>query len=61
MAQTKIADQTVSVQGRRAELMQAGLAAFLGLGLFMIVTFADSSILHNAAHDSRHGITVPCH
>ena len=33
------------------------------LGVFMLygVAFAHSDILHNAAHDTRHAITVPCH
>ncbi|MBL4758365.1 MAG: CbtB-domain containing protein [Rhizobiales bacterium] len=32
-------------------------------GTFMLygVAFAHSDILHNAAHDTRHAITVPCH
>lgn len=40
----------------------AGLVAAL-LGVFMLfgVGFAHSNILHNAAHDTRHAITVPCH
>lgn len=39
-----------------------GLIASL-LGVFMLfgVGFAHSDILHNAAHDTRHAITVPCH
>ena len=39
-----------------------GVAAAL-LGAFMLygAAFAQSGILHNAAHDTRHAITVPCH
>lgn len=35
----------------------------LGLGLFMLigVGFAGSTVLHNAAHDTRHAIGFPCH
>ncbi|MBT4890593.1 MAG: CbtB-domain containing protein [Rhodospirillales bacterium] len=61
MAHTNIAEQTVVSQGRTAQLMQAGFAAFLGLGLFTIIAFSSPAAIHNAAHDSRHGITVPCH
>ena len=33
------------------------------LGVFVVwgVGFAQSSLLHNAAHDSRHSIAFPCH
>ena len=38
------------------------LAAIL-LGAFILygVGFAGADVLHNAAHDSRHAITFPCH
>jgi cobalt transporter subunit CbtB len=44
------------------ERMITGVVALL-LGTFMIfgVAFAQPDVLHNAAHDTRHAITVPCH
>ncbi len=44
------------------ERMITGVVALL-LGMFMLfgVAFAQPDILHNAAHDTRHAITVPCH
>ena len=44
------------------ERMATGVVTLL-LGIFMLygVAFAHSDILHNAAHDTRHAITVPCH
>ncbi|MHA1164013.1 MAG: CbtB domain-containing protein [Alphaproteobacteria bacterium] len=44
------------------ERMATGVVTLL-LGVFMLygVAFAHSDILHNAAHDTRHAITVPCH
>ena len=33
------------------------MSAFLILG----VGFADSSTIHNAAHDTRHSVSFPCH
>jgi cobalt transporter subunit CbtB len=38
------------------------LAAIL-LGVFILygAGFAGADVLHNAAHDSRHSITFPCH
>ena len=40
----------------------AGLTAAL-LGTFMLigVGFAGSEVVHNAAHDTRHAFTFPCH
>ena len=44
------------------ERVITGVVALL-FGVFMLygVGFAHSSILHNAAHDTRHAISVPCH
>lgn len=44
------------------ERLTAGVVTLL-LGVFMLygVAFAHPDILHNAAHDTRHAITVPCH
>lgn len=36
-------------------------AAILGIGLLFAAGFANSEILHNAAHDSRHAASFPCH
>ncbi len=45
-----------------AERLQAGLLAVL-LGAFLLfgTGFAHSRVLHDAAHDARHGFTFPCH
>lgn len=37
------------------------VAALLGMFMLYGVAFAHSDILHNAAHDTRHAITAPCH
>lgn len=46
-------------------LQQRVSATFIAgiLGVFIIygVGFAQSSALHNAAHDGRHAHTFPCH
>lgn len=49
---------SLSVQDR----MTTG-AVMLLLGIFMLygVAFAQPDALHNAAHDTRHAVTVPCH
>ncbi|MCZ6496714.1 MAG: CbtB-domain containing protein [Alphaproteobacteria bacterium] len=42
--------------------LSAGLIAVL-LGSFLLLGtgFAHSDLLHDAAHDVRHGFTFPCH
>jgi cobalt transporter subunit CbtB len=39
----------------------AFLAAMLGIVIVFGVGFAPSDVVHNAAHDSRHSLSVPCH
>jgi len=48
--------------GGRLERLSAGLIAVL-LGSFLLLGtgFAHSNLLHDAAHDARHGFTFPCH
>jgi cobalt transporter subunit CbtB len=42
--------------------LAACAAAFaLGLVLIFLVGFAQPTVLHNAAHDSRHALAFPCH
>jgi cobalt transporter subunit CbtB len=59
---------TVSMQqsaaratGRTGVLVPAFLAALLGIFLVWGVGFAGPSVLHNAAHDTRHANGFPCH
>jgi cobalt transporter subunit CbtB len=48
--------------GRRAAVaIPAALAALLGFFVIFMVGFAGSDVLHNAAHDTRHGAAFPCH
>ncbi len=41
--------------------MPALAAAIIGIGLLFAAGFANSQVLHNAAHDSRHAASFPCH
>ena len=61
MAQVKVADQRAVVEIKTTQVMQAGFAALLGLALFVGVVFSHPAAIHNAAHDSRHGVAAPCH
>lgn len=36
-------------------------AALLGVSIIYGVALASPSALHNAAHDSRHSLSFPCH
>lgn len=41
--------------------MIAAVLFLLGAALVYTVGFAHSTTLHNAAHDSRHALAMPCH
>ncbi len=48
-------------QVAEARKFDAFLAAMLGLVILFGVGFAPSEVVHNAAHDGRHSLAVPCH
>lgn len=39
----------------------AAIALVFGLALIFTTGFAQSNVLHNAAHDTRHALSFPCH
>lgn len=43
------------------KILPALLACGLGLVLLYAAAFAQTTQLHNAAHDIRHAAAVPCH
>ncbi len=51
----------ILVAEKIAVKLPAVLALMFGVFLVFGAAFAQSSTIHNAAHDSRHAITVPCH
>jgi cobalt transporter subunit CbtB len=53
--------KTAVAGGRAAVVVPAALAAAIGLFVITMVGFAGSDVLHNAAHDTRHGAAFPCH
>lgn len=44
-----------------SRLAAATAAALLGSFILIGVGFAQSDVIHNAAHDSRHSFAFPCH
>lgn len=45
-----------------AERVRAAVFALLiGGGLLFLVGFAPTDAIHNAAHDTRHTLSFPCH
>ena len=51
----------VRVGERNEALRAAAVALLLGLGLIFLTGFAYPEVIHNAAHDTRHGLSFPCH
>ncbi len=46
----------------RSDRLAAGIVAvLLGTLLLFATGFAQANLLHDAAHDTRHGFTFPCH
>jgi cobalt transporter subunit CbtB len=46
----------------RSETLVAAIVALaLGVGLVFTIGFAHPSTIHNAAHDTRHALSFPCH
>jgi len=56
-------DLFVSFAGISAQerVLTGTIAALLGVFLLYGAGFAQANLLQNAAHDTRHAITVPCH
>lgn len=62
MSTTTTHPNTVVQAGTQSSrVWPAVAAAFLGLVILFAVGFANSNVLHNAAHDSRHSFAFPCH
>lgn len=45
----------------QARLVAGTLALVFGLVLFLGTGFAAPSLIHNATHDTRHALGLPCH
>jgi cobalt transporter subunit CbtB len=47
--------------GFATRALPAFAAAVFGLVLFLGAGFASPDLLHNATHDTRHALGLPCH
>jgi len=48
--------------GTRADVLKTALFAFaMGVALVFVTGFAHSEAIHNAAHNTRHALSFPCH
>jgi len=46
---------------KTGRLIQSAMAIFFGLFIVGFVGFSPLEIVHNAAHDTRHANSFPCH
>jgi cobalt transporter subunit CbtB len=53
--------KTTTLAHRDTGLATILLVGFLGVGLLFTAGFANSAVMHDAAHDTRHSIGFPCH
>ncbi len=52
----------LALSAARAEVLKAAFVAlFFGIGLVYLVGFSHSDTAHDAAHDTRHSLSFPCH
>ena len=58
--QQNIVDSRIS-ESSSSRLNQIFAAGVLGFVILLFVGFAPVNAVHNAAHDSRHAVSFPCH
>ena len=63
MSEAKVLTQKTEVQSTALSqrVAAAVFGSLLGAFLLMGVGFANADLVHNAAHDSRHANSFPCH
>jgi len=60
-SQTVETTGTLASERANSRLTPSLIVAALGLGLLFVAGFAESQVLHNATHDTRHSTGFPCH
>lgn len=51
----------IAAIGGSKRITTAIFAAAFGIFFVYFAAFSHSTVLHNAAHDTRHAIATPCH
>ncbi len=51
----------ISTRSLQDRMAIGAIALLLGTFLVLGIGFAHSATIHNAAHDTRHALTFPCH
>lgn len=50
------------ISNQKIDTLKAAIVAFvIGVTLIYAVGFRDAESIHDAAHDSRHTLSFPCH
>ena len=52
---------TIATAKADTGLMNIFAAAFAGVLMLGLAGFAQASVMHDSAHDTRHAIAFPCH
>lgn len=53
--------KTLSAARIDTGLLSIAAAAIAGLMMLAVAGFAQASVVHDSAHDTRHAIAFPCH
>ena len=53
--------QAAGVASLQQRLITAAFGGLIGLFLILGIGFAHPETIHNAAHDTRHAASFPCH
>lgn len=61
MEQNTLTARMTDQAGLSSRIAAAAIAMLLGSFILFGIGFAHSNTIHNAAHDSRHSFTFPCH
>ena len=61
LAATSVAAADSVSRSRVSSRISLAVAFAIGAGLVFLVGFAQSQTLHDAAHDTRHTLSFPCH
>lgn len=63
--QNKTQAKAIAIEAPAAKVDATALpilcAAIAGIALISLTGFAQASVLHDSAHDTRHAIAFPCH